>query len=159
MSGPADPAVLINPARSALTGPHARFAQGRGRVLRYPDDVCPFVALPDDPGPADWADAAVLFGSGKRFLYTAGASVLPPAHWTMPMDLPGVQMVATAALTDILDADADAVPLTAADVAEMTDLVVRTRPGPFRPRTIEMGTYLGIRRAGVLVAKAGERKH
>ena len=41
----------------------------------------------------------------------------------------------------------------------MLDLVQRTRPGPFRPRTIAMGTYLGIRRGGRLVAMAGERLH
>jgi predicted GNAT family acetyltransferase len=41
----------------------------------------------------------------------------------------------------------------------MLDLVARTQPGPFRPRTIEMGTYLGIRRGGALVAMAGERLH
>ena len=39
----------------------------------------------------------------------------------------------------------------------MLDLVARTEPGPFAPRTIELGTYLGIRRDGALVAMAGER--
>ncbi|CAM5277170.1 hypothetical protein SMICM304S_01749 [Streptomyces microflavus] len=37
----------------------------------------------------------------------------------------------------------------------MLDLVARTRPGPFLPRTVELGTYLGIRRGGALVAMAG----
>jgi predicted GNAT family acetyltransferase len=41
----------------------------------------------------------------------------------------------------------------------MLALVERTKPGPFLPRTIELGTYLGIRRAGALVAMAGERLH
>jgi len=40
-----------------------------------------------------------------------------------------------------------------------TALIARTQPGPFLPRTIEMGTYLGIRREGALVAMAGERLH
>ncbi len=44
-----------------------------------------------------------------------------------------------------------------ADVPEMLELVQRTRPGPFAARTIEMGTYIGIRDDGVLVAMAGER--
>lgn len=39
----------------------------------------------------------------------------------------------------------------------MLDLVGRTRPGPLRPRTHELGTYLGIRENGRLVAMAGER--
>jgi hypothetical protein len=36
-------------------------------------------------------------------------------------------------------------------------LAERTRPGPFRPRTHELGTYLGVREGGTLVAMAGER--
>lgn len=51
--------------------------------------------------------------------------------------------------------DAEAVRLGPADVPEMLDLVARTRPGPFLPRTVELGTYLGIRREGTLVAMAG----
>ena len=54
-------------------------------------------------------------------------------------------------------ADPEAVRLGPADVPEMLDLVARTQPGPFLPRTITSGTYLGIRRGGALVAMAGER--
>jgi hypothetical protein len=54
-------------------------------------------------------------------------------------------------------ADPEAVALGPADVPEMLDLVERTQPGPFLPRTIMLGTYLGIRRGGALVAMAGER--
>jgi predicted GNAT family acetyltransferase len=32
-----------------------------------------------------------------------------------------------------------------------------TQPGPFGPRTVELGDYIGIRQRGVLVAMAGER--
>lgn len=39
----------------------------------------------------------------------------------------------------------------------MTALVAHTKPGPFGPRTVELGRYLGIRRNGRLVAMAGER--
>jgi predicted GNAT family acetyltransferase len=49
------------------------------------------------------------------------------------------------------------VRLGPADVPEMLDLTARTRPGPFLPRTYELGAYLGIRRDGALVAMAGER--
>ena len=35
---------------------------------------------------------------------------------------------------------------TAEDLPEMIDLVRRTEPGPFGPRTIGLGTCLGIRR-------------
>ena len=55
--------------------------------------------------------------------------------------------------------DVDAVQLSADDVPEMLELVARTKPGPFARRTIEMGSYIGLREAGRLVAMAGERFH
>ena len=74
----------------------------------------------------------------------------------MTFSLDGVQLV-----DDGLAAapDPEAVRLGPADVPEMLDLVERTRPGPFLPRTVELGTYLGIRRNGALIAMAGERLH
>jgi predicted GNAT family acetyltransferase len=54
----------------------------------------------------------------------------------------------------------DAARLGAADVPEILDLIDRTQPGPFRRRTVELGTYLGLRSAdGRLIAMAGERLH
>jgi predicted GNAT family acetyltransferase len=47
--------------------------------------------------------------------------------------------------------------LSAEDVPDMLELVRLTEPGPFLPRTIEMGHYIGIRKEGRLVAMAGER--
>ncbi|MCL9797157.1 GNAT family N-acetyltransferase [Frankia sp. AgKG'84/4] len=147
--------VLDNPVRAALLGPHAGLAVRRGGVLCYPPDVCPFVGLPDEPDEDSWRDVAAQLGPGALVPYF-GVDATPPAGWEAPGFGPGVQMIDVG-----VDAtpDAEAVTLTAADVAEMLDLVARTRPGPFLPRTIVMGTYLGIRRGGALVAMAGERLH
>jgi len=49
------------------------------------------------------------------------------------------------------------VRLGAADSPEMMELTSLTKPGPFGRRTHELGTYLGIRVEGKLVAMAGER--
>lgn len=144
---------LDNPVLGGLTGPHARFAERRGRVLGYRPEVSPWLALPDEPDARDWADAAPLVGfDGTAVL--AGLHALPPDDWEVTFQVDGVQLVdeSVAAVPD-----EEAVILGAADVPEMLDLVERTRPGPFRPRTIELGTYLGIRRDGELVAMAGER--
>jgi ribosomal protein S18 acetylase RimI-like enzyme len=77
-----------------------------------------------------------------------------PAGWEVTGTVPGVQMDGTALEPA---ADPDLVPLQPADVPEMLALVERTQPGPFLPRTIEMGTYVGLRREGALLAMAGER--
>jgi GNAT superfamily N-acetyltransferase len=149
------PNPLDNPAFSSLTGPHARFAVRRGRVLRYPPDVCPFVAMPAEPGAADWADMAALVGPGGLFALAA-IEITPPAGWQVEWRGEGVQMTGegTAGAPD-----PEVVRLGPADGPEMLDLAKRTKPGPFLARTIEMGTYLGIRSGGALIAMAGERLH
>ncbi|GGJ06042.1 GNAT family N-acetyltransferase [Streptomyces brasiliensis] len=153
---PADaPHILDNPALASLTGPHAGFAERRGRVLRYPVDVSPWLALPDGPDADDWADLAALAGPGAEVPLPGFRGEVPDG-WEITFRVEGVQLV-----DDGLAAapDAEAVRLGPDDVPEMLDLVGRTRPGPFLPRTIELGTYLGIRRDGALVAMAGERLH
>jgi ribosomal protein S18 acetylase RimI-like enzyme len=146
---------LDNPVHASLTGPHAHFAQRVGSVLRYPLDVSPFLALPRRPGPRDWADVAALAGPGAVVPVT-GVDAGPPPGWEVVARGLGVQLVDDGVAAR---PDEEAVRLTAADVPEMLDLVRRTQPGPFLPRTIEMGIYLGIRRDGRLVAMAGERMH
>ncbi|MCT9082681.1 GNAT family N-acetyltransferase [Streptomyces fulvoviolaceus] len=149
------PHVLDNPALASLTGPHALFAERRGRVLRYPVDVSPWLALPDEPDADDWADLAALAGPGAE-VPLPGFRGQVPDDWEITFQVEGVQFV-----DDGLAAarDPEAIRLGPADVPEMLDLIERTQPGPFLPRTIEMGTYLGIRRDGALVAMAGERLH
>ncbi|MGW0821688.1 GNAT family N-acetyltransferase [Streptomyces sp. NPDC002845] len=147
--------VLDNPALAALTGPHARFAERRGRVLRYSVDVSPWLALPGESDADDWADVAALAGPGGEFLLL-GFDGRAPSGWEVVWQAEGVQLV-----DDGIAAapEPEAVRLGPADVPEMLALVERTDPGPFLPRTLELGTYLGIRRGGALVAMAGERLH
>jgi ribosomal protein S18 acetylase RimI-like enzyme len=147
--------LLDNSIYSALTGPHAHLAQRRGNALRYPVDMSPFMALPERPDEADWADLAALAGPDAR-VTLSGPVVEPPDGWEVVLRVPLLQFV-----DDGIAAapDEEAVRLGRADVPEMLELAERTKPGPFLPRTIEMGTYLGIRRNGRLVAMAGERLH
>ncbi|MFD8827274.1 GNAT family N-acetyltransferase [Streptomyces sp. NPDC059605] len=147
------PHPLDNPVRAALTGPHAHFAERRGRILRYPVDVAPWVALPEEPQAEDWADAAALAGPGGAIAITAFREP-PPEDWEVFFDAEGVQLVDAGVAAAPFP---QAVRLGPADVPDMLALVERTQPGPFLPRTVELGTYLGVRRGGVLVAMAGER--
>ncbi|MTD16110.1 GNAT family N-acetyltransferase [Nakamurella sp. YIM 132087] len=146
--------VLDNPAWAALTGPHAAFAQRLGHAARYHPDVAGFAAVQDISDPAHWADLRRLVGPGAEV--SVSGEFTAPAGWRETFAVPGVQLVDVELVTE---PDAEAVRLGAADVPEMLDLVARTQPGPFRVRTVELGTYLGIRRDGVLVAMAGERLH
>ncbi len=150
-----DLAVLDNLTWHALTGPHAGFAEVHGGARRYRADFAPYGALPDERDDQVWRDLATLVGSGTE-VALSGASIEPPVGWTTARVGHAVQLVAE----DVRGGpDAEAAALTAADVPEIFDLIERTRPGPWRPRTIELGHYLGIRRQGRLVAMAGERVH
>ncbi|HXW58414.1 MAG TPA: GNAT family N-acetyltransferase [Solirubrobacteraceae bacterium] len=146
-------AALDNPAYASLCGAHAPLAQVRGRARRYPADVAPFLALPHPPSPQDWRDAADLVAPGA---YVAGRfdDGEPPDGWRAVRAFDLVQMVEE----HVAGADStEAISLGAGDVPEMLELVAQTEPGPFLPRTIELGSYLGIRRGGALVAMGGER--
>ena len=147
--------ILDNAAWYSLTGPHRRFAQRIGNAARYLPEISPFVALADHRDPTAWTDVAELVGPGGTFAI-AGEDVRPPAGWAFDSVGGGVQLV-DVELTKTHDPEAEV--LGPADVPEILDLIERTRPGPFRPRTIELGTYLGIRRDGALIAMAGERLH
>jgi ribosomal protein S18 acetylase RimI-like enzyme len=150
---PTDEALLDNPVYAALCGPHAGFAQVRGRVRRYPVDVAPFLALPSSPSVQDWRDAAGLVAPGAYAAVRCSGAELPDA-WSAIEAFDLVQMIGERA-TGV--ECSEAIPLGAADVPEMLELVAQTEPGPFLRRTIELGDYLGIRRDGALVAMAGER--
>jgi uncharacterized RmlC-like cupin family protein/ribosomal protein S18 acetylase RimI-like enzyme len=146
--------VLDNPAWAALNGAHARFAEWSGHVVRYDPDVAPFLAVPPEPEDPEqvWADIVTLVGPGAVVVIPGTTS--PPPGWAVVSRTPGVQLVDDGVAAAPFD---EALELTAADVPEMLALVERTEPGPFRPRTIELGSYLGIRREGALIAMAGER--
>jgi ribosomal protein S18 acetylase RimI-like enzyme len=147
--------VLDNPVWAALTGPHRHIGRLEGDAARYPSDVAPFAALRPGSGAHAWADLAAIGHSGG-FVAVFGEPVSPPPEWEIVEEFAGVQLVDTALRAA---PDPEAVRLGPGDVDEMLDLVDRTQPGPFRRRTIELGTYLGIRREGRLVAMGGERFH
>lgn len=148
------PAVLDNVVWHSLHTVHAPFAEHRGGAVRFPADVAIFGAVPDVPSPADWDDLASLVGaSGVATLLRA--RVDEPRGWERAMTVPALQMVAT----DVEGAyDDEVVALGPTDAGEMVDLAARTKPGPFGPRTPELGGYVGLRDDdGRLVAMAGHR--
>ncbi|WP_328529503.1 GNAT family N-acetyltransferase [Nocardioides sp. NBC_00368] len=148
--------VLDNPVWHSLTGAHASLAEGTGLARRYRPDVSPFAAV-SDPGSAQaWRDLAAAVGPGGTALITGAAGVCGEG-WELVGGGEGVQLVETARVTAA--PDPEAVVLDAADVPEMLDLVARTEPGPFEKSTHTMGTYLGLRHEGRLVAMAGQRMH
>lgn len=149
-----DYTVLDNPAWSALTGAHAHLAEGNDLARRYPADVSPFAAVRSWDDPGVWDAVIELVGYDAEFPGPPESVALPPG-WVRGEPFQGVQLVETERLHG--RPDDEAVLLGAADVPEMLDLVARAQPGPFLPRTYQLGRYVGIRRDGRLAAMAGER--
>ncbi|MEU3729217.1 GNAT family N-acetyltransferase [Streptomyces sp. NPDC033538] len=155
----ADQVVLDDPVGQSLGGRHAHLARRLGRAATYLTDVATFSAVSTDPDAKDWADLAELLGPGA-FADMFSCPALPPSDWEPVFRLEGRQMIwPGGGLPDRPGSESDArvVELDADSVPEMLDLVARTQPGPFWPRTRELGTYLGVRVDGTLVAMAGER--
>ena len=150
---------LDSAAWTSLTGAHASFALGAGRARRYRPEVSPFAALSSPGDEQAWADLGALYRPDELVGLSGppGFTRSLPAGWSVGGLVPGVQLEATPALQ--VYPDEEAVLLGPEDVAEALDLTARTEPGPFLPETYRLGTYLGIRRGGRLVAMAGERLH
>jgi predicted GNAT family acetyltransferase len=146
---------LDNPVWDALTGRQSGIAMGGDRARRYLPDVSPFAAIADD-SPQAFAELAGLVPPGgsvfvawrrdRPFASTAGLTATP---------FEGVQMVASAVVPP--PPSEEVVELGDEDAADMVALAALTRPGPFLARTHVMGSFIGIRKAGRLVAMAGER--
>ena len=145
---------LDNPAWHALTSHHAHLADGDGVARRYQPDVSFYWAV-DRLDAEAWAALAAL-GSGVALARPERLD--PPEGWTVGGTIIGHQLVLGRRLAPTWDEPVFRV-LTAADVPAMLDLVALTKPGPFFPRTIELGRYIGVEDDGRLVAMAGERLH
>jgi GNAT superfamily N-acetyltransferase len=114
-------------------------------------------AAVDTFDPASWADLAEVLDPSRRGALFGGdvPSDLPSGWVTVGRIRCPQMLLETDALTPVVP-----VPLrrlTPDDVPLMLDLIARTEPGPFRPRTIEMGSYYGHFEGADLVAMAGER--
>jgi ribosomal protein S18 acetylase RimI-like enzyme len=146
--------LLPNIAWHALAGAQARFAVGNDRVRRYARGFSPIVAFarPEQP---DFETLAGLVDRDEPF-YVDGWSGRVPAGWELRAESTMFKMVFDGRLPPLDDAPA-ATALAPAHYGQAEALAALTRPGPFGPRTPELGEYFGCFDGGRLVAMAGER--
>jgi predicted GNAT family acetyltransferase len=145
---------LDYPIWTALTTTQQALAEGDARARRYPTEITPFAAMVDASPESFAALGALMSPKDIAVLFTPEA-VTPPAEFKVTLADTGEQMTGTPIETPANGVDI--VTLGASDVPAMIELTALTRPGPFSARTHELGTFLGIRVAGQLVAMAGER--
>jgi len=90
--------------------------------------------------------------------YCSGWSGRAPAGWQVDAEATMLQMMWQAP-APAADDGAAALRLGPEHVPQVLDLVALTKPGPFGPRTLELGEYVGCFDGPRLVAMAGERMH
>jgi ribosomal protein S18 acetylase RimI-like enzyme len=138
----------------ALTSCHRNMAQGDHLARRYLAPIAPFAAT-TDVSTASFQSLLALLPAGDRIALFTLEEIMPPSSFSV-IERGGVeQMVLLASPSPA--GSARIVGLDASDVPDILALVEATHPGPFGPRTIELGKYIGVRRQGMLVAMAGER--
>ncbi len=127
------------------------------RAWRLKRDYGMFAAPADHSAESLAALAALLPEDGAPLIVVDGRAC-PPC--------PGAQLAGPheAVVQMICETPAAARPpdfemlsLTEDDAAEMYDLAMLTKPGPYARHTNRLGDFLGVRVDGALVAMAGER--
>lgn len=146
---------LDNVIWNSLGTRHARFAESNERARRFHPQVSVLGTLSEFTQ-AGYDDLAKLQQHGQVTAMTLTSRQPPPIGWSVVREAPLWQMVLGDEAVPYRGRD-DVLRLGAPDAAEMVALAELTKPGPFSLRTHELGTYLGIRENGKLVAMAGER--
>ena len=146
--------LLDNPVWSALSTTHASFAESDELAKRYPVDVAPFAATRDQ-STESYDSLARLLGPGVTAALPLAAMPDLPAGWTAVRNVDSAQMVWNGSMPPPVKHTIEDLDISQVD--ETLALVELTKPGPFFRRTPELGSYLGIREKGQLVAMAGER--
>ncbi len=146
---------LDRPIWSALTGRQASLAVLNGQAVRIRPDMGIFAAARDATR-IDDLEALVVAHPGAGFLEVEGSAFvdLRPGNTPIALRAELVQMTAR----EISPGPTVAwEPLGEADAEDIYDLAVLTRPGPFRPRTMDFGGFIGVKNNGRLIAMAGTR--
>ena len=149
---------LDNIIWKALTTRQAEFAESFKHARRFMPEVSPLAAFPE-PTPEGYKSLARLVSTGETLGLFLEAPYQPQPGWSFIAGAPMPEMVYEA--DSVPDRHSPSEPeileLGTADVPDMMALTALTKPGPFGKRTHELGTYLGIRLDGKLVAMTGER--
>jgi ribosomal protein S18 acetylase RimI-like enzyme len=145
---------LDNVIWKALTTKQANFAEVNGSARRFPVEVTTLGAFSGAEAQG-YQDLAKLLRPGEVVALFLPAPSTPSDSLKVTRDLPLLEMIYDGSA--ISTPKPDFVELGDADSPEMLALTKLTQPGPFGKRTHKLGTYLGIRRKGKLVAMAGER--
>ncbi len=149
---------LDNVVWTALTTRQANLSESFDQARRFVPEVSMIAGFLEPTG-RGYESLAALLSPGQTVNLALDQPYQPRPGWKLIFGTPMPQMVyqGASAPASLASTDREIIELSAADVPEMMELTALTKPGPFSKRTHEMGTYLGIRSNGKLIAMAGER--
>ena len=146
--------LLDNIAWHTLAGPHATYASGTNEARRYARGFSPIIGFVD-PGNPNFGALTPYCQPGEHF-YCDGWSGAAPPGWHIDAESRMFKMLWEGA-KPCTDEACEAVALGPKHASMALELATLTRPGPFGPRTIELGEYYGCFDGQRLIAMAGER--
>ena len=145
--------ALDNPVWHSLATQHSGLALTADGAARYPAAIVPFAAISEPTTRA--ANQLTSLVDDAESVFIVGVAPEPPPGWQLEPKKPVLQMVCSSRMDEVPGPQVTVMGgEQAPDMLELTDLVF---PGFFRPRTLEMGDYIGIYDGRRLVAMAGER--
>ena len=145
--------LLDNIAWHTLVGAHSRFATGVGEARRYTRGFSPIAGFANRANPN--LDALAPYVDRNELFYCDGWSGPVPDGWRLEAESTMFKMIWDGETPS--DEALDARRLGPEHAAQALELAALTRPGPFGPRTTELGEYFGYFEGSTLVAMAGER--
>jgi ribosomal protein S18 acetylase RimI-like enzyme len=150
---------LDNVIWQALATRQEQFAKFDGSARHFPREVTSLGGFreADDEG---YECMGRLLGGGGAIGIFLRQPYEPRKGWEYVGGAPLLQMIHGGVIAEAAPRSSQNVQFTTLgdeDSPEMVELTALTKPGPFGKRTHELGTYLGIRIDGKLVAMAGER--
>jgi ribosomal protein S18 acetylase RimI-like enzyme len=148
--------LLANIAWHTLAGPHSMYATGADDARRYAPGFSPIVGFANVEQP-NFDALAPHCEPGEHF-YSDGWSGPTPAGWRIDAESTMIKMVWESSMPPT-DEESGVVRLAPEHASQALELATLTRPGPFGPRTTELGEYFGYFDGQRLVAMAGERMY
>lgn len=145
---------LDNMVWGALSGPQAHLGSSNGKARKFDPDIAIFAAVERPTESLDGLADIIETGGRAGLVATGPVPVSPEFEQIAQGEV--VQLTAER-FAPLPSGGVRYRDLTEADVPQMAELVHLTRPGPFGPRTIEMGHYVGVFDGERLVAMTGER--
>jgi predicted GNAT family acetyltransferase len=146
--------VLDRPIWSALGTRHASLAEGGTLARRYPASIASFAAT-ENEGKESLQALAEMASTGETLLLLMADPIVAPSDFRTVSAASAVQMIGDQRLERVTDKRIE--QLCQADAAEMLELAMLTKPGPFSLRALALGDFWGVKINGRLAAMAGER--